>query len=117
MLDRFTGLQVFSRLATLGSLSAAGGALGMSQTMATRHLAPLEDRLGVKLVHRTTRRITLTEAGRRYLDSAERILEELEEADATAAAERVEVGGTLRVNAPVSFGCLLYTSPSPRDRG
>ena len=48
--------------------------------------------------------VLVTEAGGRYLDSAERILEELEEADATAAAERVEVGGTLRVNAPVSFG-------------
>lgn len=114
MLDRFTGLQVFSRLAALGSLSAAGRALGMSQTMATRHLAALEDRLGVKLVHRTTRRITLTEAGRRYLDSAERILEELEEADATAAAERVEVGGTLRVNAPVSFGVRVLAPMLPQ---
>jgi DNA-binding transcriptional LysR family regulator len=58
----------------------------------------------VKLLHRTTRKITLTEPGRRYLESAERILGELEEADATAAAERVEVTGMLRVNAPVSFG-------------
>jgi DNA-binding transcriptional LysR family regulator len=76
----------------------------MSQTMATKHMAALEERLGVKLLHRTTRKLTLTEAGRRYLESAERILSEVEEADATATAERVEVAGTLRVNAPVSFG-------------
>jgi DNA-binding transcriptional LysR family regulator len=80
-------------------------ALGMSQTMATKHVGALEQRLGVKLLHRTTRKITLTEAGRRYLESVKRILAELAEAEAAAAAERVEVAGTLRVNAPVSFGC------------
>ena len=82
MLDRFTGLHVFARVANLGSLSGAARALGMSQTMATKHIAALEERLGVKLLHRTTRKITLTEPGRRYLESAERILGELEEADA-----------------------------------
>lgn len=104
MLDRVTGMQVFARVAGLGSLSAAGRALGMSQTMATKHLAALEARLGTKLLHRTTRRLTLTEAGRRYLESVERILAELEEADATASVETVEVRGTLRLNAPFSFG-------------
>jgi DNA-binding transcriptional LysR family regulator len=104
MLDRFTSIQVFARIAGLGSLSGAARSLGMSQTMATKHMAALEDRLGVKLLHRTTRKVTLTEAGRRYLESTERLLGELEEADAAASAERVEVTGTLRVNAPVSFG-------------
>ncbi|WP_062018393.1 LysR family transcriptional regulator [Aureimonas sp. AU4] len=103
-MDRFTSLQVFSRVAGLGSLAAAARALGMSQTMATKHVSALEDRIGVKLLHRTTRKLTLTEAGRRYLDSVERILGDLEEAEAVAAAERVEVSGTLRINAPVSFG-------------
>lgn len=104
MPDRLTGMQVFARVAALGSLSAAARALGMSQTMATKHMAALEARLGVKLLHRTTRRLTLTEAGRKYLDSVERILTEIEEADATASLENVEVRGTLRLNAPVSFG-------------
>lgn len=104
MLDRVTGMQVFARIAALGGLSAAARALGMSQTMATKHLGALEARLGVKLVHRTTRRLTLTEAGRRYLDAVERILAELAEADAAASADRLEAHGTLRVNAPVSFG-------------
>ncbi len=104
MLDRVTGMQVFARVAALGSLSAAARALGMSQTMATKHLAALEERLGVRLMHRTTRRLSLTEAGRDYLDSAERILADIEEADAKAARETFDVRGTLRLNAPVSFG-------------
>jgi DNA-binding transcriptional LysR family regulator len=104
MLDRLTGMQVFTRVASLGSLSAAARTLGMSQTMATKHMASLEARLGVKLLHRTTRRLSLTEAGRNYVDAVERILGEVDEADAAAAAETVEVRGTLRLNVPVSFG-------------
>ena len=104
MLDRLTGMQVFASVAALGSLSAAARALHMSQTMATKHVAALESRLGVKLLHRTTRRITLTEAGRSYLDAVEQILSEVSDADADAAAGAVEVRGTLRLNAPVSFG-------------
>jgi DNA-binding transcriptional LysR family regulator len=104
MLDRVTGMQIFVRVAALGSLSAAARSLGISQTMATKHVGGIEERLGVKLLHRTTRRLTLTEAGRRYLESAERILAEVEEAEAAASAERVEVRGMLRVNAPLSFG-------------
>jgi DNA-binding transcriptional LysR family regulator len=104
MLDRVTGMQVFARVAALGSLSAAARALGLSQTMTTKHVAAVEDRLGVKLLHRTTRRVTLTEAGRRYLDAAERILAEIEDAEAAASADRVEARGMLRVNVPVSFG-------------
>jgi len=104
MLDRVTGMQVFTRVAALGSLSAAARALGMSQTMATKHVAAVEERLGVKLLHRTTRRLTLTEAGRHYLDAAERVLAELEDAEAAVSAERLEARGTLRVNVPVSFG-------------
>jgi len=104
MLDRLTGMQVFASVAVLGSLSAAARSLGMSQTMATKHVAALEARLGVKLLHRSTRRLTLTEAGGTYLDAVERILGEVNDADAEAAAGAVEVRGTLRLNASVSFG-------------
>ena len=74
MTDRMTGMQVFSKAVALGSLSGAARTLGMSQTMATKHMVALEERLGVKLLHRTTRKLALTEPGRRYLESAERIL-------------------------------------------
>jgi len=104
MLDRITGMQVFLRVSSLGSLSAAARALGMSQTMATKHVAALEERLGIRLLNRTTRRMTLTEAGRRYRETAERVLLDLEESEAAIAADRLEARGTLRVNIPVSFG-------------
>lgn len=104
MLDQVTGMRVFARVAGLGGFSAAARALGMSQSMATKHVDAVEERLGVKLLHRSTRRLTLTEAGRQYLDSAERILADLDESEALVASERIEARGTLRVNVPVSFG-------------
>ena len=84
MLDRITGLEVFAKVAALGSLSAAARAMTMSPTRATKHVAALEDRLGVKLFHRSTRKIALTEAGRRYLDAIEPILEAMADADSAA---------------------------------
>src|ERR1700747_438012 len=78
--------------------------MGLSQTMVTKHVASLEGRLGIKLFHRTTRRLSITEAGRSYLESSERILADMETADAAVAAERVEPRGLLRVNVPVVFG-------------
>ena len=104
MLDRLTGLEVFAKVAAMGSLSAAGRALGMSQTMVTKHLAALETRLGVKLFHRTTRRLSITEAGRNYLETSERILADVEAADAAVAADRIEPRGLLRLNVPVALG-------------
>ena len=104
MLDRLTGLEVFAKVAAVGSFSAAGRALGMSQTIVTKHVAALETRLGVKLFHRTTRRLSITEAGRDYLETTERILAEIDAADAAVAADRVEPRGLLRLNAPVAFG-------------
>ena len=104
MLDRLTGLEVFAKVSGTGSFSAAGRALGMSQTMVTKHIAALEARLGVKLLHRSTRRLSLTDAGRNYLEASERILADMNAADAAVAAERVEPRGVLRLNVPVSFG-------------
>jgi DNA-binding transcriptional LysR family regulator len=104
MLDRVTSLEVFAKVAAAGSLSAAARAMGLSQTMVTKHIAALEKRLGVKLFHRSTRRLSITEAGRRYLESTERILDEWEAADAAVSSDRFQPRGLLRLNAPVSFG-------------
>lgn len=104
MLDRFTSLKVFVRVAASGSLSAAGRDMGLSQTMVTKHVAALEARLGVTLFHRSTRRLSITEAGQNYLESVERILGEIDAADASVAADRFDPRGMLRINAPVSFG-------------
>ena len=104
MLDRLTGLEVFAKVAAAGSFSAAGRAIGMSQTMVTKHIAALEARLGIRLFHRSTRKLSMTDAGRGYLDAAERILADMDAADAAVAADRFEPRGVLRLNAPVSFG-------------
>lgn len=104
MLDRFQGIQVLLKVVELGSLSGAARALQMSSTMATKHVAAIELRLGVRLLHRTTRKVTPTEIGRTYIQAAERILADLQEAEAAAAADKLVVRGLLRVNVPVSFG-------------
>ena len=104
MLDRVTGMRIFIQAASLGSLSAAGRALDMSPAMATKHIDALESRLGVKLLHRSTRRLMLTDAGVDYLSASQRIIQELDEADADVMAQRVEAVGRLRINAPLSFG-------------
>ena len=104
MLDRVTGMRVFVRTASAGSLSAAARQLDMSPAMATKHVDALEARLGVNLLHRTTRRLSLTEAGSDYLEACQRILPEIDEAEASAASQRVEARGLLRMNVPLSFG-------------
>jgi DNA-binding transcriptional LysR family regulator len=106
LLDRFQGLQVLLKVVELASLSGAARALRMSPTMATKHVAALEDRLGVRLLHRTTRKVTPTEIGRTYVQAVERILADLQDADAAAAADKLVVRGLLRVNVPVSFGTI-----------
>jgi DNA-binding transcriptional LysR family regulator len=104
VLDQITGMQIFVRTAAAGSFSAAARELGHSQTMVTKHIAALEQRLGVRLFQRTTRKLSLTEAGRIWLEACARILRELEEAEAAAGAGRLEARGLLRMNVPVSFG-------------
>ncbi|MCH4023874.1 MAG: LysR family transcriptional regulator [Acetobacter sp.] len=103
MPDRLTSMQIFARVAALGSFAAAGREAGMSQTMVTRHIASLESRLGSALFHRSTRRLSLTEAGRIFLDGSQRILNDLEEVEQSVSAQRSEPRGCLRLNAPVSF--------------
>ena len=84
--------------------------------MVTKHLAALEARLGVKLFHRTTRRLSITESGRNYLEASERILADIEAADAAVSADRVEPRGLLRLNAPVAFGTRQIAPCSPNSQ-
>src|SRR5690606_40138841 len=109
-MDRVTNMRVFVQAATAGSLSAAGRHLGMSPAMATKHVNALEARLGVKLFHRTTRRLSLTEAGANYLEACQRILPEIDAAEAEAASQRIKATGLLRMNIPLSFGAR-YVAP------
>ena len=104
MLDRLTSMSVFVKTATLGSFSAAARALGISATMVTKHVDQLEHRLGTKLLHRSTRKLVLTERGQRFLEASIRLLAEIEEAEASVAEDRLRPRGVLKVNAPLSFG-------------
>lgn len=110
MADRLTALEVFVRALKLGGLSAAARELGMSPAMAAKHLDELETRLGTTLVRRTTRKLSLTEAGADFLDRAERILAEIGEAEAEASARAIAIEGVLRVSAPATFG-VLHIAP------
>ena len=105
-MDRISSMRVFVRAANVGSISAAARHIGMSAAMATKHIDALELRLGVKLFHRTTKRrsLTLTEAGNHYLDACERILADIDEAEAAVSSQRIKANGLLRMNIPVSFG-------------
>ncbi len=109
-MDRVTSMRVFARAAEAGSLSAAARHIGMSPAMATKHVNALEARLGVKLFHRSTRRLALTEAGASYLEACHRILADIDEAEAAAASQRVIASGLLRMNVPLSFGSR-YVAP------
>lgn len=103
-MDRAVSMRVFVRAASAGSLSAAARHLGMSPAMARKHVDALEARLGVKLFHRTTRQLTLTEAGSNYLEACQRILADIDEAEAEAASQRIKATGLLRITVPLSFG-------------
>src|SRR5687767_1661917 len=104
MADALQELTVFSRIVGTGSLSAAARELAMSPAVVSRRLAALEARLGVRLINRTTRSLHLTDEGAAYLETCNRILSEIEEADAAVSAGRAEPRGVLRVALPASFG-------------
>ncbi len=102
--DSLYEMSVFSKVVAAGSLSAAARDMGVSTAVVSRRLAALEARLGVRLVNRTTRRLALTDEGASYHEACARILGEIEDADAAAAAQRVEPQGILKVALPASFG-------------
>ena len=103
-MDKLRALRGFVAIAEHGSLSAAAQAQGSSLSATVRLLAALEQELGVRLLNRTTRRLSLTEDGRQYLERARRILADLDEADRTVGQGRAEPAGSLGITAPVLFG-------------
>jgi DNA-binding transcriptional LysR family regulator len=96
-MDRLTSLEVFSQVVECGGFSAAGRKLNMSTTMVSNHVQSLEDRLGARLLNRTTRKVSLTEVGRAYYNRAVQILADLAQADGIAGALQSTPRGTLRI--------------------
>lgn len=107
-------MRAFVEIVDRGSLTAAGEALDRSLPTMVRTLATLEQSLGAVLLRRTTRRMSLTEEGRTYLERCRRILADIEEADALVGSGRGEPRGELRVTAPVQFG-RMHVVPAMSD--
>ena len=99
-------LEIFASVVTTGSMSLAGRALGFSPAVISKRIKRLEDRLGTRLLQRTTRQISLTEAGQGFYDRVLAILAGLEEAEAYIAGRSAQMQGTLKISAPTSFGRL-----------
>ncbi len=109
-MDRIDAMQAFVAVADLHGFAPAARKLGLSPSAVTRLIAALEDRLGARLLQRTTRQVALTDIGARYLERARRILADVEEAEGAAEGERIRPSGRLVVSAPVGFG-RLHVSP------
>lgn len=108
-MDKLNAMTTFVYIVDRGSLTAAAEALGKSLPSVVRTLASLEETLSVRLLNRTTRRISLTDEGRHYLQHCRRILAEIEEAELALTTHQREPIGNLNVTAPVLFGQLHVT--------
>ncbi|UCI06204.1 LysR family transcriptional regulator [Mesorhizobium sp. B1-1-8] len=108
-MDRLASMEVFVKAVDQGSFAAAAAALDLSAPMVGKHVRFLEERLGVRLINRTTRRRSLTDFGRAYYERCRVVLAEAEAADALAADQLSEPRGKLRVTMPAHFGrrCVL----------
>ncbi|MCP5424563.1 MAG: LysR family transcriptional regulator [Gammaproteobacteria bacterium] len=103
-MDTLLSMKVFRQVVESNSFAAAAERLELSPAMVSKHVMALEDRLGSRLLNRTTRRLSLTESGRAYYERCAQILSDLEEAERAVSAASVTPRGKLRVNAVVAFG-------------
>jgi DNA-binding transcriptional LysR family regulator len=108
-MDRFKTMDSFVRVATVGSFSGAAKQLGTSRALVSLHITDLEKRLGARLLNRTTRCLTLTEVGARYLEFCQHTLSEINEQESSIAQLHKEPRGSLKVTAPKSFGTLYLS--------
>jgi DNA-binding transcriptional LysR family regulator len=120
-MDSLQGMRVFARVAQLGGFSAAARNLRLSGAAVSKHVSSLEERVGARLLNRTTRSVSLTEAGRVYLERCLDCLQAFDEADASVSELAGAPRGLLRVTAPVEFGNMhlpaLLTAFSARCPG
>lgn len=110
-MHKFDELQAFVAVVETGSFTSAGDRLDIAKSVVSRRVSALEERLGVQLLHRTTRRLNLTDTGRSFYEHGARVLADLEEAESAVMQEHGELRGTLRVALPVSFGVRHMCHP------
>src|SRR5687767_5665366 len=105
-MDNLADVAVFVRVVERGSFTLAADELELSRAVVSKYVSRLEQRLGARLMHRTTRRLSLTEAGAALFEASRGALERIEEAEAAVAQHQAAPRGRLRVSAPMSFGIL-----------
>jgi DNA-binding transcriptional LysR family regulator len=113
-MDRVTSLSVFVKVVEGSSFAAAARHFGLSPAMVSKHINALEERLGARLLNRTTRQVSPTEIGREFYERATRILADLDEAEQAASALQATPKGLLRLNGPLSFG-IRHLAPAIVD--
>jgi LysR family transcriptional regulator for bpeEF and oprC len=113
-MDQLQGMRVFARVADLGSFAKAAETLDLSRAMASSYVAQLEKHLGTRLLHRTTRKVSVSPEGAVYLEHCKRILAEIEAADDLLRLARNRPQGKLRVDVPIAFGKHLLLPALPR---
>lgn len=109
-MDRFLEMQTFNAVVDAGSFVKAADALHMSKAAVSRYVVDMETRLGIRLLHRTTRRLSLTDEGQMFYARSKELLDALEEAEAEVTSRSEAATGLLRVNAPFTFG-ILHLAP------
>ena len=112
-MDRLLELEVYVRVVHAGSFTAAGRDLGLSPSAVSKQIGRLEDRLGVRLLNRTTRKVAMTEEGAAFFEHAKRIIADLDEAEQALSKLSAAPRGLLRVNMPVTFGQLILAPLIP----
>jgi DNA-binding transcriptional LysR family regulator len=111
--DRFDNMRVFAKVVESGSFAGAAVRLSISRSMVSQHVKNLEERLRVRLLNRTTRKVNLTETGRAYYERCTRLLADLEETERAASDMHAAPRGDLRVNASPHFAYCIWRPPSP----
>src|SRR5262245_10822484 len=113
-MDQLQGMRVFTRVAELGSFARAANTLDLSRAMASSYVAQLEKHLGTRLLHRTTRKVSVSPQGAVYLEHCRRILAEIDAADDQLRLARDRPQGKLRVDVPIAFGRYLLMPALPQ---
>ena len=113
-MDRLAAMEMFINVVDLQGFSAAANRLGISRALVSKQIIRLEERLGARLLNRTTRRVSVTEVGEAYYERCKRVLSEVEDADMLVEQLHSEPRGTLKVSAPMSFG-VAHAGPAVSD--
>jgi DNA-binding transcriptional LysR family regulator len=105
-MDKFADIEAFTAVVEAGTFSAAGERLGIAKSVISRRISQLERRLGSRLLHRTTRQLALTDSGKNFYQRAVQILAELDDAEQSVTEETLELRGSLKLAAPLTFGLM-----------